>query len=382
MLGDGILTKRDRLLAARCGGPTEGVYHVNVLQMKVNKPRNLGDGQLLDNAAHFDLPTSEATETSYFLQRIRLAEVSRNIADQNNGAANSIGSNPLHAVVTAMDAELKLMASEIPPFLDISHYNNDGGSERETDNFIFAYMLNSIVHTQRCKLHLIYLTGGLDRDDNDTAYNFSRATCLESARHIIRGEVQLRQSQHPFVLVQVRLTAILYGVFVANIVLLMDICVNRPESLEHELLNGDVRTALRMMEHAKSHSLAAAKLHACLMRIIAKHRANIWKAGLRDSKSQRRQSFGNTSNSPGALLNKNNLSHRVTRVSETPTPMSALCPPPPDDYCNSFHHGHGNALLNDCSAPSHTLYSAGDFLDAEGVNWDDLLSSVASSSFF
>ncbi|KNG85305.1 hypothetical protein ANOM_006451 [Aspergillus nomiae NRRL 13137] len=70
------LVATDWLLAARYGGPGEGVYQANPRQTIVKKPRNINDLDLLDVGLHLDLPVSQPTEMSYFLQRLRLAEIS------------------------------------------------------------------------------------------------------------------------------------------------------------------------------------------------------------------------------------------------------------------------------------------------------------------
>ena len=88
----------------------------------------------------------------------------------------------------------------------------------------------------------------------------------------MRAEAQLLRSQHPFLRIRLRLAAILYSVFMVSIVLLMDTCVNSPSSLHEEILDSDLAEALRIIEDARSHSLAAANLYESLMQIQAKHR--------------------------------------------------------------------------------------------------------------
>ncbi|KAB8259871.1 hypothetical protein BDV32DRAFT_150075 [Aspergillus pseudonomiae] len=59
----------------------------------------------------------------------------------------------------------------------------------------------------------------------------------------------------------------------ASIVLLMDACVNGTGSLQDEIRYGEVPEALRMLEDARSHSLATVNLLESLTQVLEKHRA-------------------------------------------------------------------------------------------------------------
>lgn len=63
------------------GGPHEGTYSVQPKYMKVKKPRNITDEDLATRDASFSRPLSETTSSSYYLQRIRLGEICREVAD-------------------------------------------------------------------------------------------------------------------------------------------------------------------------------------------------------------------------------------------------------------------------------------------------------------
>jgi hypothetical protein len=244
------------------------VYQANPRHMMVKKPRNINDVDLIDNMYLVELPISQPTEMSYSLQRIRLAEISRSIVDHNPMAVVS-SSGPSYSVhVMAMDFELDRIMHDIPTFFRLDHYEGNPNST-STDIFIQAYLLNSAIHTQRCKLHLWYLTSG---PNNNPAYASSRETCLKSARQLIHAEVQLERAQHPFVLIRLRLSGILYGFFLAIIALLMDAYINGPGSLQDEIRHGDVVETLRIVEGARSHSRAAANLYESVMQVLAKYR--------------------------------------------------------------------------------------------------------------
>jgi hypothetical protein len=257
---------------ARYGGPGASILQIDPLCMVVNKPQHLNDMDLLVDGPWLSRSPSEATDMSYFIQRIRLAEISRNIVDHTNASHQQPGrQQPTHhANLMAVDAQLEQMIKDTPASLQLKSYQATTDCSRASNFFIQAYMLNSLLHTQRCKLHLTYLTSGGRFDPTCVS---SRNACLASARELVRAETQLLASNHPFARAPLRPPAILYSVFVASIVLLMDACMNRPSELSEEVRRGDLGEALAIIRGAKDYSLAAAKLYEQLMEIVSKYRA-------------------------------------------------------------------------------------------------------------
>jgi hypothetical protein len=259
-----LLTLCHRLLAARYGGPGEGVYHCHPQHMHVRMPRNINDADLLDHDLQFEHLPSHPTDMSYFLQRIRLAETARAIVDRN-----PLSSSDLASANPTFDVEIDQLLNDLPPFFRLSTYNATSVPSINSNVFVQAYMLTSLVHTQRCKTHLTHLTS------KSTFTSSSRAICLDSARHILAAERLLLRSQHSFVRVRLRLAAILYGVFIACIALLMDTCVHRPAALEDELRHGDVADALHILEGTRKDSLAAEKVWEGLMGVLNRYRGTM-----------------------------------------------------------------------------------------------------------
>jgi hypothetical protein len=267
-----MLIKVNRLAVARYGGPGASVLQINSLHMVVNKPQHLNDMDLLVDGPWPPRPTSEATDMSYFLQRIRLAEISRNIVDHTNASHQQPDrQQPAHhANLIAVDAQLEQMVKDTPASLQLKSYQATTDCGRTSNFFIQAYMLNSLLHTQRCKLHLTYLTSG---GPSNPICVSSRTACLASARELIRAETQLLASNHPFARAPLRPPAILYSIFVASIVLFMDACLNRPSELQDEVRRGDLGEALAIIRGAKDYSLASAKLYEQIIEIMGKYRA-------------------------------------------------------------------------------------------------------------
>jgi hypothetical protein len=347
-------------MAARYGGPSEGVYQTHPLHMIVNKPRNLDDIRLAEDDPNFEMPTSQPTSMSYFLQRLRLAEISRSIVDHNLVSTTGLGRPNYYTHIMAMDFELNQFISQTPRYFQLDSYEPFSTSSRASNFYIQAYMLNSHVHTQRCKLHLAYLTSG---PNDNPAHAASRHTCLQSARHIIRAERQLLGSGHSFVRIRLRLAAILYSVFMASIVLLMDACVNRPISVQDEGLDDDAAEALKILEDIRSHSLAAAKLLESLLQVVSRYR------GSQHSTSDRAcTSLQDARCSSTSVYSKDMGSACVHREHE-PLPTN---------------RGVSHGAFTD-QTPQHDDFlmdGQQDAMDPDHLEWNDLFSDLASASFF
>jgi hypothetical protein len=326
--------------------------------MTVNKPRNLNDVDLTDHGLHFERPAAESTDMSYFLQRIRLAEISRSIVDHNLLNRTNVSQTSYYSQIIAIDSELDRLIVEMPQFFKPNSRNFTLEPNVASNVFIQGYMLNSLIHTQRCKLHLTYLTTG---PNNNPSHAASRETCLNSARHITSAETRLLRSQHPFVRVRLRLAAILYSIFMASIALLMDACVSRPASLEKELRQGEVSDALKILEDVGNYSLAATKLHQSLMQIVARYR----------TQHQHQQS-------KDAPLQKDYTLDHQHHIYGPPTITGSLT----DSALNS-HNGSsvGNtAASRDPIAGVPMALSSKELENQYATEWYDLFSDLSSSS--
>jgi hypothetical protein len=358
-------------MAARYGGPCEGIYQSNPLHMMVNKPRHINDVELIDGEDHFEMPMCRPTDMSYFLQRLRLAEISRSIVDLNLVSTGSSGRPNYYCHIMAMDFELDQFINQIPRFFRLDSYEPPSDSGRPSNIFIQAYMLNSHIHTQRCKLHLAYLTSG---PSDNPAHAASRHTCLQSARQLIRAERQLIGSQHSFVRIRLRLAAILYSVFMASIVLLMDACVNRSSYLQDDFIHGDAAEALLILEETRSHSLAAAKLLESLLQVVTRYRSQ------HDQQQPVAQRACYMQHQNG----------RLNSSSAYQESTGSTC----------VQHGHGSSLfVPNLTSPDNSMSDGAltyqtpqedDFLTASThdamspklLEWNDLFSDLASASFF
>ncbi|KAL8824800.1 MAG: hypothetical protein Q9191_004811 [Dirinaria sp. TL-2023a] len=254
-------------------GPHEGIYTVNPKHMAVNKPRNENDEDLLDGLKGDDKPLSQPTCMSYFLQRVKLAERSRDFTDRDSLRDVSLSSESQNNTMV-IDAEIEQFIREIPTFFSLDHSSaadNDVPKAQRTPGILIqSYILNSLVHAQRCKLHVKYLA----QAKTDPACARSREICLHAARTVVRTERLLRKESTPFVMVRFKYSGVLYCLFMAAVVLLLDVCLNKGVA-DEEARKAEAMTAFGILEEAREQSKMATKLLESLMSVVRKHHVTL-----------------------------------------------------------------------------------------------------------
>ncbi|CAK7237296.1 hypothetical protein SEUCBS140593_009911 [Sporothrix eucalyptigena] len=397
------LASTDWLLAARNSGPGVGVYQTHPHMMRVNEPCHMDDAQLSPDTVDpiGGMPRDVPTDMSYFLQRVRLAKVARGIVDRmpmvsgtqfvgrqaeaSTAEAQSL-LNTYRQAAIASDADLDAMLHDLPPFLrletyagndstwvDWAHDSRDSVAHRNV--FIHAFMLHSLIHTQRCKLHLSYLTSWRRQTGNtssrmrpsvSSSTTSSRAICIESARQIIYSETQLRRraSQHPYF--QSRLSCVLYGVFLATIVLLIDLCAadnhDDDDSGRSASQKKDAFAALQIVADARHHSPAAAELYTSLMQLLRKHRPQLLEEDLQ-----------------GATRGQD----ASTIVVVEPSTDAAIAPAPSFDASGQQGYDNSSAAspFNDNMYANPLALNFDGMGDLVNFQWEDLLAGVDTSMF-
>ncbi|OCT47378.1 putative Zn(II)2Cys6 transcription factor [Cladophialophora carrionii] len=272
------LTMTPRLLGLS-GGPQEGTYFVQPRHMRVNMLRNVDDDDLVRDGPPVDRPLSEPTAMSYYIQRIKLADICRQVIDVMPLTSFELGTVDYQDVIN-LDRKFAAFFRELPAFLKIDerHIRESEHIMRQRPHLhIQRYALGMIAQTRRCKLHQPFLI----RRSVERHYDYSRRISLESARSVIR----LKDLLHPaaegeeeggFVTMSARHTGIVYHIFMATIVLVMDLCFNRvAEGEDDAARKAEVVAACKMLEDAKSESAMASSFLDSLMDVLRKHKVRL-----------------------------------------------------------------------------------------------------------
>lgn len=165
-------------------GPQEGMYSIHPHQTSTNLPRNLNRDDLNTQGPDFSRSHSQPTIMSYYLQRIKLATVCREVCDSLWSYADVDRID--YDLVKSMDAKFEGVAHSLPRFL---RFDNPIAQLRTEyrDSFTMQMdnqrvMANQMVNTMRCKLHLPFLI----RAKHNPTFHFSRTVGLESARRVFQ----------------------------------------------------------------------------------------------------------------------------------------------------------------------------------------------------
>ena len=234
----------------------------------VKKPLNINDENIRDGMTCIEQPLSQPTVMSYFLLRVRLAEILRSSIDRTPLIMGHTG-GPSYDVVMDIDTELQLLINDIPPFFSMSvadlikTYQFDPLRAESIRHQ--GHMLYCITYAQRCIIHFPYFSRGYV----DSVYASSREICLQHAHLVIQTQLQLENSGL-FTVTRYKSVGLLVAVFMASIILLMDICYNK-STPQQEKQRGEIADALRILEQARHDSDTAARFLDSLMLVLRKH---------------------------------------------------------------------------------------------------------------
>jgi hypothetical protein len=241
--------------------------------MKVKRPRNLSDEDLATKPADFTRPLSEPTVMAYYLQRIRLAEICRHVADIVwDTDADQVAVEDINAV----DRMFEQVLHELPDFLRLEKDHRQKFcclDQKHPEILMQRYVVNLTIQAKRCKFHLPFLL----RAAHDGRFSFSRDACLRAARAVIQLQKNLAEEDGTLWINSSRLCGILHLFFYATMVLVMDFCVHRNAGCELAR-KVEIQDSCRKLEEAKEECGAAGMFLDSLTAILRKHRIRLQNA--------------------------------------------------------------------------------------------------------
>ncbi|OQU95146.1 Fungal specific transcription factor domain-containing protein [Cladophialophora immunda] len=262
-------------LLSLSGGPQEGTYLIQPRHMRVNRPRNVDDEDLYPGSPPIDKPLSEPTIMSYYIQRIKLADIRRSVVDVMPLSSLELGTIDYQEVIR-LDSKFESFLQELPPFFKVDEYHlreSEPVMRRYPQMQVQRFALGMIGQTRRCKLHQPFLI----RRAVQRHYDYSREISLKSARSVIRMKTLLQLDEPSnFMSVIAKHTGVVYHIFMATIVLVMDLCFNEAAEGEDDAARkAEVAEACKMLEEAKSQSRMAHEFLESLMNVLRKHKVRL-----------------------------------------------------------------------------------------------------------
>lgn len=183
---------------------------------------------------------------SYFLQRIRRADICRSVVDSMPTTVSDLAQIEYEDF---LGWQFENFLLELPIFLRLDEESRQRSQEID-QKFpqieIQRYLLGLGVHNRRCKLHRPFLI----HCSREPQYIYSRKICLQSARAIFQVRRLLEKGISSFASAHLRLCAVVHYVFMATAVLVMDLCFNKMEGQE-EQRKEEVINACKMLKKPK-----------------------------------------------------------------------------------------------------------------------------------
>lgn len=245
--------------------------------MHVRYPQ-IVSGDLIAQSDQSNSSESTPTSMSYFLQRIRLSEICRTIVDSIPRFLDDIDMVDYDQIV-ALDDQFEDLIKSFPVFFHLdeeSRLISRGTDHRFPHIATQRYLIHLGVLNRRCKLHQPYLIRGFV----ESKYAYSRDVCLRSARNALEVNRVLEKTKSDLGCAPARFGTVVHHVFMATVVLVMDLCFNKIEGQE-EQRQAEVMRACGMLQEAKQDSVLSKMFLDPLMDILQKHRALV----LSDQKS-------------------------------------------------------------------------------------------------
>ena len=238
--------------------------------MGVNLPKNCADEDLVlgDNQ-----PTigSHPTSMTFFLERLRLAHLCREMTDVVPLETSKLMQMPYEHIV-ALDEKLQGFISGLPFFYKLDAESRQRSRPIETmfpKIPISRYCITTEAHSRRCKLHQKFLL----RQSIDSRYAYSRRACLDSARTVLQVYEDLREHDSLDTAPELMGIAV-HFTHLALVVMVMDLCFNKDETGEADI-KSEVKAALQMFEESQNASPLLGRFLSSLSEVLQKHKVHL-----------------------------------------------------------------------------------------------------------
>ncbi|KAH8664531.1 hypothetical protein BX600DRAFT_437074 [Xylariales sp. PMI_506] len=267
-------------LLGTVGSPLDGTYIIQPRHMNVKKPRNINDSDLNLYDETMSFPHHIYTEASCFIQRIRIAEISRAIIDARDPGFPDMEITDVDKVV-ALDTLFAKALDDLPGFM---HPGTPLPPSAPSHLVVQRAILMLGLHIRRARLHRPFLF----HDTENPRYRLSRQQCTESARTVISISIDLledspaalTQKPHSESAVASRLGLVISAMFMACAMLALEAGRRSTRSGE----SGNVATrqgsagvhtdfdrACQVLTMAAKKSSFAASLVRKLSNVLTKH---------------------------------------------------------------------------------------------------------------
>ncbi|PWY96644.1 C6 zinc finger domain protein [Aspergillus sclerotioniger CBS 115572] len=253
-------------------GPQEWTYLIHPEHMNVNKPTNIDDDAIGTHGV-VTLPSSTPTDMSFFLQRLKLAFVSRDVVDATS-YEHLHGLEISYDKILELDRKFHEALAEIPEFfrLDAASRRRFASVYEERPTIAWqCCLLQQGFYSRLCRLHRDFFIRGA----REPAYSYSHVICLQSARKVLEIKRIMDGNEPNHTPPNSVVWSVMHHVFAAAVILLLDVCFNWDDILA-EKRKEEVLDACRMLSKAQESSSLVREGINGMMSVLQKH----WKHSL------------------------------------------------------------------------------------------------------
>ncbi|RHZ43388.1 transcription factor domain-containing protein, partial [Aspergillus thermomutatus] len=352
-------------------GPQEWTYLINPRLMNVREPLNIDDEGIQGTAVATPSPMSEPTQMSFTLQRLNLAVVCREIVDMT-AYEHMHGVDVGYDKILELDRKLHQAYNDLPEFyrLDTISRRRFAPLYRSQPKIAWQRcLLQQAYHSRFCRLHRLYFIRGA----REPAYSYSHVICLQSARKVLEIKRIMDEDEPRFMPPTSTVWSVMHHVFMAAVILLMDVCFNWDDLLADKRKQ-EVLDACRMLSKAQQSSSLVSQGIQAMMDVLQKH----WKSGKHSS----------TDGQPSNLPSSPALG--ATAVAE-PAQIAPGFSPPYQDSANtidnkdasvdpSFLIDHNDSQERPLEDIWTEMLDSGGDLNFATPDWTDLLTELTNAT--
>ena len=219
--------------------------------MKVNYPSNANDEDITTSEVVRDFPLSTPTSMSAFIQRIRLAEICRELVDTMPSIMLD-HQDMEYDLVLELDAKLRNFIKTLPVFFQLDPASLQISQKICQEQPYIAWqrtILHFSVHTRLCRLHRpFYIEASVN-----PRYSYSHTMCIRSAQAVLDLRRMMESAGVMIGLWPSRFWTIMQHVFLATVILATDVSVSSTVE-EVEARKVEVLAACQVLEMSQKES--------------------------------------------------------------------------------------------------------------------------------
>lgn len=257
------LTDTYNRLISFLSGPQECTYSIDPHHMNIRAPSNVEDDDI-EQSDH-SAPLSVLTVMSYTLCRLRIAEISRQIADET--ATDFFQSKDMS--YDQIDRKLRDSLNDLPEYFRFGQFSQRKYAALYRQRPTIAWQRCTLqlgYYFQYCRLHRRYFIRGA----KDPAYSNSHVVCLQSARTMLELKRMMDEEEPVSTPCSSHIWVAMSHCFTAAAILLIDVCFNWEDILAVKR-RAEVIDACRLLTPAQRTSTVARKAVDEMMAILQKH---------------------------------------------------------------------------------------------------------------